>query len=63
MSLGREDEYEMGYRKFTVTGKIYSPNESVAKHRVYWAIANSAHEHEFLIGEITIGDGETNETS
>ena len=63
MSLGREDEYEMKYREFTVTGKIYSPNESVAKHRVYWAIRNSENEGEFLIGNITIENGETNETS
>jgi hypothetical protein len=54
-----EDEYTMAYREFTVTGKIYSPNESVAKHRVYWAIANSEHQDEFLIDEVTIKNGET----
>lgn len=49
----------MKFREFTVTGKIYSPNPSVAKHRVYWAIRNSENEGEFLIGDITIENGET----
>jgi hypothetical protein len=52
-------EDTMAYREFTITGKIYSPNESVAKHRVYWAIANSEHQDEFLIEDITIENGET----
>ena len=52
-------EDTMAYREFTVKGKIYSPNESVAKHRVYWAIANSENQDEFLIGDIIIENGET----
>jgi hypothetical protein len=54
-----EDEYTMAYREFTVKGRIYSPNESVAKHRVYWAIQNSEYQDEFLIDDITIENGET----
>jgi len=49
----------MAYREFTVKGRIYSPNESVAKHRVYWAIQNSEYQDEFLIDDITIENGET----
>jgi hypothetical protein len=52
-------EDNWAHREFTVTGRIYSPNESVAKHRVYWAIANSEYQEDFLIDEITIENGGT----
>lgn len=49
---------EMAYREFTVRGRVYSGNESHAKHGVYWAIANSDEAERFLIDEVTV-EGET----
>jgi hypothetical protein len=47
-------EEEMKFREFIVRGRVYSPNESVANHRVYWAIRNSEHEDVILIDEVNV---------
>lgn len=51
-------EPEWKYRTFTITGKVYSPNESVAKHRAYWSIADSEYQDHFLIESVEIENGE-----
>lgn len=52
------EEEPMKYRDFTITGRIYGPNESVAKHNVYWALRNSEYDDQILINEISIGGEE-----
>lgn len=49
----------MTYRDFTITGRVYSGNESHAKHLVYWAIRNSETEEDVIIHSVTIENGET----
>jgi hypothetical protein len=52
-------EEEMKFREFVVRGRVYSPNQSVANHRVYWAIANSEHQDDFLIDEVFVAGNKT----
>lgn len=33
-----QDDYQ--YRTFVIIGRIYGPNESVSKHRLFWGIHN-----------------------
>lgn len=42
------------YREFVIKGRVYSPNDSVAKHRVYWAINDSEYQDEILIDEVNV---------
>jgi hypothetical protein len=51
-------EPERHYREFTITGKVYSGNESHAEWLLYWAIRNSEADSEILIDKITIGGKE-----
>lgn len=51
------DDEPMKYRRFSVSGKIYSPNESVARHHIFWALRNSEYDDQILIDE-TIIEGE-----
>ena len=53
------DSPEMTYRDFTITGRVYSGNESHAEHLVYWAIRNSETEEDVIIHSVTIKNGET----
>lgn len=45
---------EMGYRDFTVTGRVYSGNNNHAEHIVYWAIRNSEHDSDVIIHSVQI---------
>jgi len=46
------------YRAFTITGKVYSPNESVAKHIVYWSLDEGDNMNEIIIESVTIENGD-----
>ena len=52
--MSQVDDYEMSYREFIIRGKVYSPNASVAKHRVYWAISDSQYEDEIIISDVEV---------
>ncbi len=47
------------YRKFVITGKVLSGNNSHAHHSLFWAIRNSEWDSEIVIDGITVeGDRE-----
>lgn len=48
------------YRAFTITGKVYSPNESVAAHTVYWSLDEGDNMNELIIESVQIENGDTN---
>jgi len=50
---------EMKFREFVIHGRVYSPNQSVASHRVYWALANSEHQEDILIDEVLVAGNKT----
>lgn len=52
-------EEEMKFREFVIHGRIYSPKQSVANHRVYWALANSEHQDDILIDEVLVAGNKT----
>ena len=52
--MSQVDDYEMSYREFIIRGKVYSPNASVAKHRVYWAMSDSQYEDEIIISDVEV---------
>lgn len=52
------EEQPMKYRNFTITGKIYGPNESVAKHNIFWALRNSEYDSEILIDSVDVTEAE-----
>jgi len=45
---------DMRYREFTLRGRVYSGNESHARHSVYWSIGASPYDSDILIDEIQI---------
>lgn len=49
---------EMAYREFVVRGRVYSGNETHAKHSVYWSLANSEWSDQILIDGIEINERE-----
>ena len=52
--MSQVDDYEMSYREFIIRGKVHSPNVSVAKHRVYWAMADSQYQDEIIISDVEV---------
>jgi len=52
-----EEPEEWRYREFTVTGKIYSPKQSIAEYRMFWALRNSEWDDSILIDNIKIEEG------
>lgn len=50
------DEPDWRFRTFTISGKVYSGNESHARHTVYWALRNSEADSEILIEELAVGE-------
>lgn len=53
-----EEPEEWRYREFTVTGKIYSPKQSIAEYRMFWALRNSEWDDSILIDDIEVREGE-----
>jgi hypothetical protein len=60
MATERKDMTEMKFREFVIRGKVYSGNDSHARHSVYWAIRNSEADSDILISDIEITEGEEN---
>lgn len=52
--MTEQTEYEMAYRSFVMRGRVYSGNESHARHSVYWAINSSPYDTDILIDDIEI---------
>jgi hypothetical protein len=50
------EEDNMTYREFIIRGKVYGPNASVSKHRVYWAISDSEYQDEIIISEVEVSE-------
>ena len=53
-TVSQVDDEEMSYREFIIRGKVHSPNVSVAKHRVYWAMADSQYQDEIIISDVEV---------
>lgn len=51
---GEYEAEDWKYREFTITGKIYSGNDSHAHHQLFWALRNSESDSAILINDITV---------